>query len=357
MSEDLKHIDQIFNQALENARIEPPAGVWESVSSGFSSAAAAKTSFAWLKSIWLWSGVSVLSVATGTYLYLSPKPSANIVSGEKGKNQELKQSENQQTEFYNQTPDNGQVVPEKNSKTKNHNSAGKMSSHPAESEAADYIEPKIQHAGFSDEKLEILSANKQNETKSGVSGQDLHQQSAVECVHSLNITVSALGQDKWKFTSNGKSESCYWNIDNSETIRGGAQLEYSFKGKEGIHFVSLKAKNLQGCDDTARSVVVVKSESPETMLFIPDYLTPNADGFNDDLKVNIGPVTEYNLLVFDKNNRQVFMSSSPETSWNGKAGYIDCEAGIYRVVLSYKSAGSTEWKTVRKSVLLKRGEE
>ena len=357
MSEELNHIDQIFSKTLDNARIEPPAGVWESVSSGMSSATAAKTSFAWFKSIWLWTGVSVLSIATGTYLYLPSKPTATLASEDKGEKQGLKQSENQQPEFYNQSPENRQVVPEKNSNTGNLNSAGEMSSLPFESEAADYIEPKIQHTGLSDEKSEILFANKLNETKSGVSGQDSRQQSAVQCVHSLNITAEALGQSKWKFTSNGRSESCYWNINNSETIRGGAQLEYSFEGKDGIHFVSLKAKNLQGCDDTARAVVVVQSESPETMLFIPDYLTPNADGINDDLKVSIGPVGGYNLLVFDKFNRQVFMSSSPETGWNGKAGFIDCEPGVYTVVLSYKSVGSANWKTVRKSVLLKRGEE
>ena len=357
MSEELNHIDQIFSKALDNARIEPPAGVWESVSSGMSSATAVKTSFVWFKSIWLWTGLSVLSLATGAYLYLSPKPTATLASEVKGGKQGIKQSENQQPEFYNQSPENRQVVPEKNSNTGNLNIAGKMSSLPVESEAADYIEPKIQHAGFSDEKLEVLSATKQIETKSGVSGQDSRQQAALQCVHSLHITVEALGQSKWKFTSNGRSESCYWNINSSETIRGGAQFEYSFEGKGGIHFVSLKAKNLQGCDDTARTVVVVQSESPETMLFIPDYLTPNADGINDDLKVGIGPVGGYNLLVFDKFNRQVFMSSSPETSWNGKAGFIDCEPGVYTVVLSYKTVGSANWKTVRKSVLLKRGEE
>lgn len=352
MREDLSHIDQLFSNALQNAQIEAPAGVWESVSSGLTTSAAAKTTVVWFKSVWIWTAVSVLSVAAGSYFYFSPKSVQNSTNKNNKPGQVLKDVRMEKADQSNEKRlDDGST----NSKNNNTQVNEVNSAENAEESNATKL-PVLENDKV-DFNGEVVSEPRyQPENKAPISSKS-SVESPKPCSHSISITKQEKGNGIWIFTASGVKGDCYWSIDNNVVYQTDKVMEHNFAGNEGIHIVYLKGKNMQGCDDTARDVLLMKTEMAEQTVFIPDYLTPNADGINDDLKVSVGKVSEYNLVVFDKNNKQVFMSNSPDLSWNGKAGMIDCEPGIYSVVLNYKAIGSAERKIVRKKVLLKREED
>jgi hypothetical protein len=352
VSEELNHIDDIFSDALSNARIEPPAGVWEAVSSNMSGSVATQTSVVWFKSIWLWVGVSALSIAGVVAIQrFNQSESVNrpaAVVAESSKSTDGSASKSDETKL--QTNINSEIkdFSGRNESDKS-KSVNEFKDENMELEGlADFeTETKNGSQPVESSKMPLINGDAKPATKEEIARKP--------CVHSISITAEETGENTWKFIAKGTTDKLFWSVDNHTAFEAGSVMSHTFQETEGIHFVYLKGKNLQGCDDTARTLVVLK-KAAEAEVFIPDYLTPNADGINDELKVTVGSVTEYNLLVFDKNNRQVFLSNTPGLSWAGKAGLIECEAGMYKVVLSYKAAGSAERKIIRKTVWLNRGE-
>lgn len=128
---------------------------------------------------------------------------------------------------------------------------------------------------------------------------------------------------------------------------------HTYKDQTGNYLVRAYTTTVSGCRDSALLPVTVIIAGQEEV-FIPDFLTPNGDGANDELVVRISGTDEYNLVVFDKNNRQIFVSNDPAKGWNGKCGLVDCAAGYYTAILSYRMKGSAERKVLKNRVLLKR---
>jgi gliding motility-associated-like protein len=51
---------------------------------------------------------------------------------------------------------------------------------------------------------------------------------------------------------------------------------------------------------------------------VPNVFTPNGDGVNDQMVINAAHLVSYNIIIYDRWGKQVFASSNPNDSWNGK---------------------------------------
>lgn len=89
--------------------------------------------------------------------------------------------------------------------------------------------------------------------------------------------------------------------------------------------------------------------SDELTIYIPNAFTPNFDGYNDVFKPVInGPELElYELVIMDRNGKEVFRSTDPQQVWNGTvkgSSYISSPS-IFVYFLKARIAGGIETKT------------
>jgi gliding motility-associated-like protein len=80
-------------------------------------------------------------------------------------------------------------------------------------------------------------------------------------------------------------------------------------------------------------LVTYKEEETIPDVFIPNVLTPNQDGINDEFGVefSVAPVF-YRLSIFDRWGKVVFRSGSPSERWKA----VECVSGVYTYVVEYE---------------------
>jgi len=87
----------------------------------------------------------------------------------------------------------------------------------------------------------------------------------------------------------------------------------------------------------------------ELSVFIPNAFTPNFDGYNDVFKpVITGPELEYyELVIMDRNGKEVFRSNEPGQIWNGSVKGSDyvSSPSIFVYFLKLRTIGGIENKT------------
>jgi len=84
---------------------------------------------------------------------------------------------------------------------------------------------------------------------------------------------------------------------------------------------------------------------------IPNVFTPNADGFHDRFLPELNcPLSDYELMIFDKWGNTLFRSTQPGQSWDGKQNGNQVAPGVYFWSLQYQSEQAVG-KRVRKGVI------
>lgn len=93
--------------------------------------------------------------------------------------------------------------------------------------------------------------------------------------------------------------------------------------------VHLVASNEGGCSDTITKTVI-----PELQIFIPTGFTPNEDGINDVFKIegaglSEGVLRSFSIVIYDRWGKEVFRSTDPTFTWDGKIGGENVKVGSY----------------------------
>ena len=90
---------------------------------------------------------------------------------------------------------------------------------------------------------------------------------------------------------------------------------------------------MEGCFDTL-SVFVEVRERVDDILFIPNVLTPNGDGFNDSWEIrNISLFPKNSVRILNRWGDQVYSTNNYTNNWDGSYGNGLLPAGTYYYIL------------------------
>ncbi|MCX6195775.1 MAG: gliding motility-associated C-terminal domain-containing protein [Flavobacteriia bacterium] len=85
----------------------------------------------------------------------------------------------------------------------------------------------------------------------------------------------------------------------------------------------------------ANPELTIKEQASTVLL--PNIFTPNGDGKNDFLSIEIGKVTEFSVVILNQANKVIFTSNDPNFSWDGQSLQGELSpAGTYVYYISAK---------------------
>ncbi len=126
------------------------------------------------------------------------------------------------------------------------------------------------------------------------------------------------------------------------------QADKTDSKKEPVdHTVDSKEESKQHPEDT-KEPVFVKLESKVTKF--PNVFTPNGDRSNDIYFVEAENINDFQLVIIDQNNREMFRSNSPGEAdgWNGrdKAGE-EAPSGSYAAIVTGKQQNGKSFRDIQ----------
>lgn len=96
---------------------------------------------------------------------------------------------------------------------------------------------------------------------------------------------------------------------------------------------TVEVESLDGCMDTVSVLVEVK-EDIQQVLFIPNVLTPNGDGFNDSWEIkNIQLFPKNSVKIVNRWGDVVYSAAKYQNDWEGNFSGAPLPAGTYYYVL------------------------
>jgi gliding motility-associated-like protein len=96
---------------------------------------------------------------------------------------------------------------------------------------------------------------------------------------------------------------------------------------------TVRVESIEGCVDTASVLVEVKSDVGQ-VLFIPNVITPNNDGYNDSWRIeNIQLFPSNRVLIVNRWGDVVYQSDFYNNDWDGSFGGGLLPAGTYYYIL------------------------
>jgi gliding motility-associated-like protein len=128
------------------------------------------------------------------------------------------------------------------------------------------------------------------------------------------------------FINNESTIKCHYDFGDglSDTI---CNTLHSYSDT-GQYVVTLITENINGCSDTSKQIVNVKSLYT---LFIPNAFTPNDDGINDFILFSNNGMVDFSIKIYNRFGQIVFTSNTLYGKWNGN--YFDsntkCPDGVY----------------------------
>lgn len=141
-------------------------------------------------------------------------------------------------------------------------------------------------------------------------------------------------EEKASVTNNNKKES----TDNSEAKKASADKKDNTKEPE---------TPVKHPEDT-KEPVFVKLEAKVTKF--PSIFTPNGDGSNDIYFVKAENINDFQLLIIDQNNREMFRSNTPgeQEGWNGRDRAGDeAPNGSYAAIVTGKDQNGKSFRDIQ----------
>lgn len=100
----------------------------------------------------------------------------------------------------------------------------------------------------------------------------------------------------------------------------------------GIHYPYIVAYNDEGCSDTASVRIEITAE--ET-IFIPNAFTPNGDGKNDQMELNLFDLDQFVFRIFNPSGVVIYETTDPQGVWDASYRGQIVPDGVYVYQLEY----------------------
>lgn len=101
---------------------------------------------------------------------------------------------------------------------------------------------------------------------------------------------------------------------------------------------NVQVTDANGCVSYGNALVEVLPSSS----FAPSAFTPNGDGVNDEFRVYIVGVKDFELIIFNRWGEKLFETDNIYKGWNGKSGDRLLEQGMYTYKIYYKLISGEE---------------
>jgi len=144
------------------------------------------------------------------------------------------------------------------------------------------------------------------------------------------------------------STSWFWDLGdgNTSTI---SDFYHTYSDQDtGRYLVRLTVSNVFGCVDSTKLWIIVR---PDGTFYIPNAFSPNGDGFNDIFKAYGMNVLEFEMFIYDRWGKMLFVTKDINEGWNGKYNNELLPTGTYVYVIFYTDAVGIK-KSVSGSVTL-----
>lgn len=169
-------------------------------------------------------------------------------------------------------------------------------------------------------KIEVQKANKQNESKLNLTENKVENNSTVSKVNNsdpvnrvsenttatYNITESIIDNSSSNSTSLVEGPISYAQIETKEEVKA---------PKNNPKVETSTSAQIQ---EPKQNVATEKLPEESKLQFkLPNIFTPNGDGNNDFLKLDIANVTEFVIVILDAKSDIVFKSEDADFKWDG----------------------------------------
>ena len=96
----------------------------------------------------------------------------------------------------------------------------------------------------------------------------------------------------------------------------------------------VEARTVEGCDDTAQLTLIVEDECSFGEVLVPNVITPNADGYNDELEIRYEGIQEIVLLkIFDRWGELVYETQDIDIYWDATHHDQPVNPGVFMYYL------------------------
>ena len=118
-----------------------------------------------------------------------------------------------------------------------------------------------------------------------------------------------------------------WRADDALVCEGCNEIEVT---PLATTVYELEADTEGGCDDVARLTIVVEDDCDFGEILVPNLVTPNGDGANDELVVRYDGVQEISLLrIFDRWGDLVYETRDIDRYWDATHHEQPVSSGVY----------------------------
>jgi gliding motility-associated-like protein len=150
------------------------------------------------------------------------------------------------------------------------------------------------------------------------------------CSDTVQVTIATPAVVVADFTANPMSGVPPLAVDFTNASTGAVSYAWTFGDggtsldvdpsytylNDGDFVVTLIATNANGCTDTATAVIDVQGVSS---IFIPNIITVNGDGANDDFRVIHQNLDTFDCTIFNRWGTAIFRFEDPNAGWDGEA--------------------------------------
>ncbi|MFK8004951.1 MAG: PKD domain-containing protein [Saprospiraceae bacterium] len=108
---------------------------------------------------------------------------------------------------------------------------------------------------------------------------------------------------------------------------------------ESTHLFVTVTDISNGCDTTLTTRLELINSCPDALVSVPNGMTPNGDGINDELEIyyNSALVLEdYNFQIYGRWGNVIFETQDINQAWDGTYNGISLSEGVYVFLLQYR---------------------